>query len=50
MLPEGIRNRRVISGSSTVTVMATEEIVRPEQIATAEKIHAAVSKGAVPDV
>lgn len=50
VLPEGIRNRRVISGSSTVTVMATEEIVRPEQIAVAEKIHAAVSKGVVPDV
>ncbi len=50
VLPEGIRNRRVISGSSTVTVMATEEIVQPDQIAMAEKIHAAVSKGAVPDV
>ncbi|MGI6008631.1 MAG: methanogenesis marker 17 protein [Methanomethylophilus sp.] len=50
VLPEGIRNRRVLTGSNTVTIMATEEIVKPEQIQLAEKIHQAVMAGRVPDV
>ncbi len=50
VLPEGIRNRRVLTDGNIITVMATEEIVRPEHMREAEEIHAKMVKGEMPDV
>jgi putative methanogenesis marker protein 17 len=50
VLPEGIRNRRTFSDNDVITVLATEEIMRPEMIDEAKVIHAAMQKGGEIDV
>ncbi len=39
IMPEGIRNRKVITGGNVITVMATEECTRPEMFAEAQALH-----------
>ena len=50
VLPEGIRNRRTFSDNDVITVVATEEIMRPEMVEEAKVIHAAMQKGGEIDV
>lgn len=50
VLPEGIRNRRTISGGDVITVVATEETTKPFMIEEAEKIHEAMLNGGETDV
>ncbi len=45
VLPEGIRNRRTFSDSDVVTVVATEEIMKPAYIEEATIVHEAMQKG-----
>lgn len=45
VMPEGIRNRRVIFNNDVLTVVATEEIKQPEFIAEAEKLHEDMIRG-----
>ena len=49
-MPEGIRNRRVLTDGNTITVMATEEIVRPEHMREAQEIHDKMVRGEDPNV
>jgi putative methanogenesis marker protein 17 len=46
VLPEGIKVRHNISEGRIITVAATEEILTPEILAAAEKMHAEVKGGA----
>lgn len=39
VMPEGIRNREVISGDNVITAVATEEIMRPEMLKEAQELH-----------
>ena len=39
VLPEGIRVRRTKEGNGVITVVATEEIMKPEFLAELEKVH-----------
>ncbi|MCQ2056152.1 MAG: methanogenesis marker 17 protein [archaeon] len=39
IMPEGIRNRHNISDDNVVTIIATEEIMRPEMIEEGRQIH-----------
>ena len=50
VMPEGIRNRRVLTDGNTITVMATEEIVRPEHMREAQEIHDKMVRGEDPNV
>lgn len=50
VLPEGIRVRRTYSDGDVITVVATEERMRPEFLEKAEKIHEAMQKGGEIDV
>lgn len=47
VMPEGIRNRRAFTDGNTITVMATEEIVRPEHLREAQEIHDKMMKGEI---
>lgn len=50
VMPEGIRVRRTFEDGNTVTVCATEEVMRPEYLAEARKVHDAMCQGVTPDV
>ncbi|MCQ2086322.1 MAG: methanogenesis marker 17 protein [archaeon] len=39
IMPEGIRNRHNISDANVITIIATEEIMRPEMIEEGKQIH-----------
>ncbi len=47
VMPEGIRNRRAFTDGNTITVMATEEIMRPEHLLEAREIHDKMVKGEI---
>ena len=45
VMPEGIRNRRVISGGGVITAVATEEVTKPEYIEEAMEVHGKMVRG-----
>lgn len=47
-MPEGIKNRRTLIDGNVITVVATEEILRPEMLSEGLAIHS--SMGGEPDV
>lgn len=45
VMPEGIRNRHIITGGNVITVMATEERTQPAMLAEAQQVHDEMVKG-----
>lgn len=45
VLPEGIRVRRSLEGDGVITVVATEEVMRPEFLDEARKVHDTMASG-----
>ena len=46
-MPEGIKNRKVLMDGNVITVVATEEIMRPEMLKEGLAVHESMGGAAV---